>query len=88
MPRYAVIDDSVVVGVVSSPSPPTIDVPKNRIFVNVQDLPDIKGGEIYDPVTGVFSQPIADTTITSRLAKVESDVLALKVATKTANPLV
>lgn len=81
MPRYAVIDDSVVVGVMSASSPPSIDVPTNRIFVNVQDLPDIKGGESYDPVTGVFSQPFLSPNVISRLDKIESDVKDLKTAT-------
>lgn len=84
MPRYAVIDDGVVVGVLGASTPPTIDVPPNRKFVDITNIPDVKGGEIYTP-DGVFKQPptplvpVSTTpSLETRMARVEG-LLGIKV---------
>lgn len=76
MARYAVIDNGVVVGVLGASTPPTIDIPVSRIYVDIQDLPAVRGGEFYDPATGIFS--LAPTVLDQRLATLESDVKALQ----------
>jgi hypothetical protein len=80
--RFLVVDNGVVVGTLQAQDPPTIDIPPGRVFVKASDLPDIKGGEEYDPKTGIFTQPVPDVvvsaTVESRLAQLESDVQSLK----------
>lgn len=81
MPRYAVIDNGVVVGVLAASTPPTIDVPLNRVFVDITEIPDIKGGESYQ--NGVFS-PAASDDLTKRVAAIEVRVADIQ---KTRTPV-
>lgn len=75
MPRYAVIDNGVVVGVLARSTPPTFNVPVGRLFVDVTELLDIQGGEIWD---GFMFSPATAPDVAARLSKVESDVAILK----------
>lgn len=77
MPRYAVIDRGVVVGVLGASTPPTTDIPIGRLFVDVTELPEIRGGESYDATSGTFVSPVGPD-VPSRLNKIESDIRTLK----------
>lgn len=76
MPRFVVVDNGVVVGILQADIPPTINIPRGRLFVHATDIPDVRGGETYDPATGIFSQPVVLTE--ARLVKLEADVETLK----------
>lgn len=79
MPRYAVIDNGVVRGVLSASTPPTIDIPPGRSFVDITEQPDIKGGELYDGT--MFSPaPTPPSDMMARLSKAEADIRLLQQA--------
>lgn len=75
--RFAVVDNGVVVGVMAATSIPTVNVPPERMFVDITNGPDVVGGEIFDKQSGVFRFPPAGTA-TTRLDRLESDVALLK----------
>lgn len=77
MPRYAVIENGVVVGVLSAPTPPTIDIPQGQRFVDITEQPDIRGGESYDGVM-FTAAPTPPSNIEVRLAKAEADIRTLQ----------
>lgn len=76
MPRYAVIENGVVVGVLSASAPPTINVANSRLFVDITELPDVQGGESHDGF--MFLPTKAAPDLIARLSKVEADVAVLK----------
>lgn len=80
MPRYAAIDSGVVVGVLNASTPPVLNVPRNRIFVDITELPEIQAGWRFD---GLSFAPTA-SDITSRVDKLEADVAMLNAKVPTA----
>lgn len=75
MPRYAVVENGRVVGVLGCSTPPTFNVPVGRSYVDITEIPEIQGGELWDG--NIFSSP-ATPDITTRLAKVEQAVAVLQ----------
>lgn len=75
MPRYAVIENGKVVGVLGSGTPPTFNVPVGRTYVDITEIPEIQGGELWDG--SIFTSSVTPD-ITSRLTKVEAAVAALQ----------
>jgi hypothetical protein len=61
MPRFAAIENGVVVGVFAAKEMPTINVPVGRTFMDVTELPNIQGGERVDPSGVVMPKPTAMT---------------------------
>lgn len=76
MPRYAAIENGVVVGVLGAASPPTLNVPRGRVFVDVTEVPEIQGGEQYDEVSGLFVAPAK--SLAARVTQIEADIASLK----------
>jgi hypothetical protein len=91
MARFAVVDDGVVVGVLAAPTAPVLDIPPNRVFVDITDGPDVRGGESYDPKTGVFILPLVplDLSLRDRVAALElkTDAIQSKLPTVEILPL-
>lgn len=84
MPRYAVIDNGVVVGVLGASTPPVLNVPRGRIFVDATELPEIQAGWLYDGLS--FAPAATSPGLEARVSKVEADVAMLQ--TKVPSPQV
>lgn len=74
MPRFAVVDFGIVVGVLSAPAKPVVDIPVGRQFIDITEGPDIRGGEAFD--NGYFYF-VPDTTVLERLEAVEQAQLRI-----------
>lgn len=75
MPRFAQIDSGIVTGIVVADTPPTIHIPAGRTYVDISDLPTIRGGESYDSEHGVFGPIPTNTwpslTLEDRIDRIE-----------------
>lgn len=72
---FAVVDDGIVVGTLSTESTPSVDVPNGRLFVNITSGPHVSGGEHYDHRSGTFMFPVLAI---DRIAVLERDTATLK----------
>lgn len=95
MARYAVVDNGVVVGVLSAPTAPVLNIPPYRQFIDITEGPDVRGGELYDPNMGAFLMPelLFETALQLRVMALESKTADLTkavddiTATKTPSPI-